>query len=86
VTAIKQRTLDAAYAEHPERFVNGAPAAKAPPVSVFINPLPASTVVLPSAPYANEISGPVGKNTTTRRQQARASKSKSLNQQNAKLH
>jgi putative transposase len=87
VTAIKQRTLDAAYAKHPERFVNGAPAAKAPPVSVFINPLPASTVVLPSAPHANEITAPVGKNTTTRRQQARASKPKSLNhQQNTKLH
>ena len=56
VTATKQRTLDEAYRRHPERFVNGAPRAKAPPDRVSINPLPASVVNLPSAPGRNEIS------------------------------
>jgi putative transposase len=56
VTAIKQSTLDEAYRRHPERFVNGAPRAKAPPDRVSINPLPASVVTLPSAPGRNEIS------------------------------
>ncbi len=59
VTAVKQRALDAVYASHPERFVNGAPIAKAQPASVYINPLPISTVVLPTAPHHNEITAPI---------------------------
>jgi putative transposase len=47
ITAIKQAALDDAYRRHPERFVNGAPKAKAPPDIVSINPLPASLVTLP---------------------------------------
>jgi len=34
---IHQAALDAAHAAHPTRFVHGAPAAKRPPTSVFIN-------------------------------------------------
>ena len=56
VTARKQSTLAAAYAKYPERFVNGAPTAKAPPACVYINPLPASTVALPVPLHSNEIS------------------------------
>lgn len=48
VTANKQAALDDAYRRHPERFVNGAPRAKAPPKVVSINPLPTSVVSLPS--------------------------------------
>ena len=55
VTATKQATLNAAYRDHPERFVNGAPIAKAPPAMVFINPLPASVISLPKAELSNEI-------------------------------
>lgn len=55
VTAIKQAALSAAYRDHPERFVNGAPIAKAPPAIVFINPLPASIISLPKAESSNEI-------------------------------
>jgi putative transposase len=47
VTAIKQAALDAGFRNHPERFVNGAPRAKAPPARVSINPLPTSLVSLP---------------------------------------
>jgi putative transposase len=56
ITAIKQAALDDAYRRHPERFVNGAPRAKAPPEKVSINPMPSSIVALPSAPGSNEIS------------------------------
>ncbi len=55
ITAIKQAALDDAYRRHPERFVNGAPKAKAPPQTVSINPLPASVVSLPIATRNNEI-------------------------------
>lgn len=58
VTAVKQSVLDAAYRDHPERFVNGAPRAKAPPVLVSINPLPDSVVALPMQQRKNEIDGP----------------------------
>lgn len=56
ITAIKQAALDDAYRRHPERFVNGAPRAKAPPERVSINPLPDSVVTLPSVLGRNEIS------------------------------
>lgn len=55
VTATKQAALDTAYREHPERFVNGAPVAKAPPAMVFINPLPASVISLPKAESSKEV-------------------------------
>jgi putative transposase len=55
ITAIKQAALDDAYRRHPERFVNGAPRAKAPPDVVSINPLPASVINLPFAMRNNEI-------------------------------
>ena len=35
----EQRTLDARYQSHPQRFVKGCPAVSLPPVSVAINPL-----------------------------------------------
>jgi putative transposase len=55
VTEVKQAALDAAYERHPERFVHGAPRAKAPPQKVSINPLPASVVSLPAPLGSNEI-------------------------------
>jgi transposase InsO family protein len=55
ITAVKQAALNSAYQRHPERFVNGAPRAKAPPLKVSINPLPASVVTLPPAMRNNEI-------------------------------
>jgi len=38
VLSRRQAALDAAYAEHPERFVRGAPVVAAPPKAVWINP------------------------------------------------
>ncbi len=35
--AARQRTLDAAYQAHPERFVGGPPIARLPPAEVWIN-------------------------------------------------
>lgn len=40
VTAERQRVLEVAYAEHPERFVRKAPVAALPPAAVWINPPP----------------------------------------------
>jgi len=37
IVAARQRTLDAAYARHPERFVRGAPTHQQPPAEVWIN-------------------------------------------------
>lgn len=46
IIAARQRTLDAAYAQNPQRFVNGAPLAAVLPEAVWINPpKPESTVV-----------------------------------------
>ena len=39
VAAQRQVALDAAYTAHPERFPNGPPVVRRPPVSVAINPL-----------------------------------------------
>lgn len=39
IAARRQVALDAAYAEHPERFPNGPPLVRRPPTSVAINPL-----------------------------------------------
>lgn len=38
VLSTRQATLDAAYARHPERFVNGPPTTPKPPQAVWINP------------------------------------------------
>jgi len=43
VHAVRQETLDAAYALHPARFPNGPPKAALPPAQVHINPLEALT-------------------------------------------
>lgn len=45
VAAVRQRALDAAYALHPERFVNGPPRVRRPRASVTINPLPSEPVI-----------------------------------------
>jgi ATP-dependent helicase YprA (DUF1998 family) len=37
IVALRQRTLDTAYAAHPERFAR-RPIAKRPPTTVYINP------------------------------------------------
>ena len=39
VAARRQLALDAAYAAHPERFMNGPPMVRRPPTSVSINPI-----------------------------------------------
>ncbi len=44
VHAVRQATLDAAYALHPDRFPNGPPKAALPPAEVHINPLEALAV------------------------------------------
>jgi transposase InsO family protein len=49
VHAIRQNTLDVAYALHPERFPNGPPKAALPPAQVHINPLEALTVLVDHA-------------------------------------
>ena len=40
VRRLRQQTLDAAYAVHPERFVRKPPQSPAPPTEVWINPPP----------------------------------------------
>lgn len=57
VTAAKQAALDTAYEAHPERFVRGAPKAKAPPAMVVINPLPASIIALPTPTRSHQVQG-----------------------------
>ncbi len=42
VRALRQQTLDAAYAAHPERFVHKPPQPLALPTEVWINPPPKS--------------------------------------------
>lgn len=59
--AIRQATLDAHYARHPERYASGPPIAKRPPVQVAINPadgLHASASDLLSTPRAFTQSSP----------------------------
>jgi transposase InsO family protein len=57
VAARRQATLDTAYAAHPERFPNGPPVVRRPPVSVAINPLSvaAASLLDPAAPVAEAI-------------------------------
>jgi len=47
---IRQRTLDAAYAAHPERFVRGRPMSPSVPPEIWINRPTDETLVLPSLP------------------------------------
>ena len=47
VHRVRQDTLDAQYALHPQRFPNGAPRAALPPAEVHINPLEARAVEVP---------------------------------------
>lgn len=49
VAARRQAALDEAYAAHPERFPNGPPVVRRPPVAVHINPLAGD----PDAPPAS---------------------------------
>ncbi|MEO0323760.1 MAG: integrase core domain-containing protein [Myxococcota bacterium] len=44
VRAVRQRALNAAFAEHPERFPNGPPQVPPPPAAVHINPLTSAAV------------------------------------------
>jgi len=53
VHSVRQATLDAAYAMHPERFPNGAPKAALPPPHVHINPLEALSVSVYNTEPAN---------------------------------
>jgi putative transposase len=50
VLAKRQAVLERAYAAHPERFVNGPPAAAKPPAAVWINPPPAEERLATEAP------------------------------------
>jgi putative transposase len=71
VAARRQVALDAAYAAHPERFPNGPPVVRRPPLSVAINPLSvdaafeamptaASTAISPVPPAASATSTAIG--------------------------
>lgn len=44
VHAVRQETLDAAYALHPDRFPHGPPKAALPPAQVHINPIEARAI------------------------------------------
>jgi putative transposase len=44
VRATRQTALDAAYAEHPERFPHGPPSVRLPPSAVHINPVAAEAL------------------------------------------
>lgn len=59
VAARRQQALDAAYAEHPERFVRGRPTVKLPPARVTINAPPADTTSV-AAPTPPESEVPAG--------------------------
>ena len=40
IARVRQGALNEAFAEHPERFIQGRPLAKLPPQEVTINPIP----------------------------------------------
>jgi putative transposase len=86
VTAVKQDALNAAYARHPERFVNGAPRAKSPPLCVYINPLPATNVVLPAQSTAHEIEAQASANTRGAHAFCYSNHHRNTNRKNTKLH
>lgn len=70
VARARQRALDAAYAEHPERFVKGPPVAKHPPALVGINHVPAAIPSPEPAPQASLCPSPAPQ--TSARAQARS--------------
>jgi putative transposase len=59
VAARRQQALDAAYAAHPERFVQGAPTVARPPTRVTINapPADAASAVAPAQPESEVPAG-----------------------------
>jgi putative transposase len=57
MTRARQRTLDAAYAAHPERFVRGRPVARRAPREVWIN-RPDNQVLLTQAKAAGSLRDP----------------------------
>jgi putative transposase len=54
LAAEHQRVLDAAYADNPQRWINGAPRVPMPPAVVAINPAPPLEAESCS-PIANEV-------------------------------
>jgi putative transposase len=68
VLKVRHRARLAAYAAHPERFVNGPPRPETLPTAVWINPppkttaqdAPRSTIVTPDDPQHGVIDGPHG--------------------------
>ena len=50
---VRATRLDAAYAEHPERFPHGPPRAPLPPDAVHINPIVADALSIPTATSDN---------------------------------
>jgi len=44
IVAARQRVLDAAHQQHPERFVRGRPVQKSPPAAAWINPPPMAPI------------------------------------------
>jgi len=66
ILAVRHRTRLAAYAAHPERFVNGPPRAETLPTAVWINPPtktacedgPGTTIVMPDDPQHGVIDQP----------------------------
>jgi hypothetical protein len=60
VHAVRQETLDTAYALHPGRFPNGPPQAAMPPAQVHINPLESLVVSIDQSALA-EAKPPAGK-------------------------
>jgi putative transposase len=54
LVALRQASLDAAYAAHPERFVHGPPQVARPPAVVAINPLPPDARPLSAAQLFEE--------------------------------
>jgi hypothetical protein len=67
VAAARQRALDDAYGQRPERFVRGRPIAKRPPALASINPAPPETTVSATAlavapgPQASSLRNPSAK-------------------------
>lgn len=59
IQRVRQDALDAAYTAHPERFVNGPPAAPSVPIEVWINRPDHQSVVFPvvTAPQAPALPG-----------------------------
>jgi len=76
VAAERQKTLDAAYTAHPERFVKGPPKVRRPPAEVWINPVSAAEPI-PSpepAPQASLCPSPATHSRDRAQAEARATK------------